>query len=104
MYYNSEDKHQFLESELNGIRKARDSAIAIGEYARRAWDREEANFTRNASSGQDYRVSAAYAKKERFRTSHREAVKLKDEVAALEYDLGIEDDEYGDLDEYGYAA
>ena len=104
MYYNSEDKQGFLKGELRGLRDARDSAVAVSEFARRAWDREEARLSASASPERDYRDSPAYAARERFRVAHREAVKLKDEVAEVEYDLGLEDDGYGDLDEYGYAA
>lgn len=101
MYYNTDDKAQFLKSELVALRNARDSAVKGSKIAEKAYAREEANFSRCAMAGQDYRQSPAYATRERFRHTHIEATKLKDEVAGLEYDLGIE---YGDLDEYGYAA
>ncbi len=104
MYYNTEDKTQFLKSELRALRNARGSAVKSSTFIEQTWDREEANLTRHAMAGEDHRSSPAYAARERFRHSHIEATKLKDEVAGLEYDLGIDDDEYGDLDEYGYAA
>jgi len=104
MYYNTEDKSQFLRSELNGLRKARDGALATNYLIRQTWAREDADLTRDAAIHEEYRDSSAYAARERFRVSHREAAKLKDEVAALEYDLDDKGDEYGDLDEYGYAA
>lgn len=101
MYYNTDDKAQFLKCELVALRKARDSAVKGSKIAEQAYAREEANFTRHIMAGQDYRNSSAYAAREKFRHTHIEATKLRGEVAGLEYDLG---DEYGDLDEYGYAA
>ncbi len=104
MYYNTEDKTQFLRSEQRALSNARDSAVKSSAFIKQTWGREEANLTRHAVAEQNYRNSSAHAAREQFRHSHIVATKLKDEVADLEYDLGIEDDEYGDLDEYGYAA
>jgi len=106
MYYNSNDEQQFLKGELRGLRAARDSACYLNSLAKANWSRAEADVQRTELATDQSAMDRAHAAKERFRVSHREAVALKDEVAAAEYDLGLDGygDEYGDLDEYGYAA
>lgn len=105
MYYNSDDQTHFLESELSGLRMARNSAKNCADLIRKKWNREEVALDRSdAPDNAEYRITPAYAARERFRTAYKEAVKLKDEVASLEYDLGYEESEYGDMDEYGYVV
>jgi len=89
MYYNSTDQQQFSSSEKAGL-----EASAL--YARMAWSRAEANAQRVALAGDAAAQTDSHAKRERFRVAHREAMSFESDIE--------EDDEYGDLDEYGYAA
>ena len=90
MYYNTEDKHQFTEGERAGLR-------ASAMYARLAMSRADADAQRIAMTGSASAEDHAYAMRERFRVAHREAM-------TFESELEDDDDEYGDEDEYGYAA
>ena len=90
MYYNSDDKQQFIEVERAGLQ-------ASTHFARMAWSRAEANGQRMALLNDEGAESRTHAKRERFRAAHREAM-------AFESDVEEENDEYGDLDEYGYAS
>ena len=90
MYFNSDDKRQFIEGERAGLR-------ASTHFARMAWSRAEADGQRMALSNDEGAEARTHAKRERFRAAHREAM-------AFESDIEENDDEYGDLDEYGYAA
>ena len=89
MYYNTEDKQQFIEGQ-------RDSLAASALYARLALSRAEADAQRAAMKGNQLAEDRVYAMRERVRAAHREAM-------TFEADLE-ENDEYGDLDEYGYVA
>jgi len=104
MYYNSDDKQQFIEGELVGLRAARDSAIATALLTKGAWARAQSDAQRARFSGDENAEKLVYATRERFRAAHREAAALKDEVAGVEYDLGYDGYEDEDLDEYVYAA
>lgn len=90
MYYNSDDKHQFIEGERAGLQASK-------HFARMAWSRAEANGQRMALLNDESAEAHTHAMRERFRVAHREAM-------AFESDVEEDDDEYGDLDEYGYAA
>ena len=89
MYYNAEDKQQFIQGE-------RDSLAASALYARLALSRAEADAQRLAMAGSKPAEDRAYAMRERVRAAHREAMSFEADIE--------EDDEYGDMDEYGYAA
>ena len=90
MYYNSDDKRQFIDGERAGLQ-------ASTHFARMAWSRTEANGERMALLNDEGAEARTHAMRERFRTAHREAM-------TFESDVEEDDDEYGDLDEYGYAA
>ena len=87
MYFNSDNKQQFLEGERAGLQ-------ASAHFAQMAWSRAEANAQRVALSNDETAEAHSHAMKERFRVAHREAMAFEDD----------EDEEYGDMDEYGYAA
>ena len=89
MYYNTEDKRQFLEGERAGL-----DASAL--YARLALSRAEADGQRLARAGSQSAEDHSYAMRERFRVAYREAMNFESDIE--------EDEEYGDEDEYGYAA
>lgn len=90
MYWNTEDGQRFVEGERAGLQ-------ASTHLARLAWSRAEANAQRMAVQDDPATDIETDAKRERFRAAHREAMRF-------EAELEEEDDEYGDLDEYGYAA
>ena len=90
MYWNSEDPQRFIEGERAGL-----AASAL--YARLALSRAEANGQRAALAGDDATERHTHAMRERYRAAHREAMSFESEIEE-------EGDEYGDLDEYGYAA
>ncbi len=92
MYYNSDDQQQFIKGERAALR-------ASALYARLAWSRAEANAQRHALENDEGAELHSHAMRERFRMAHREATDLESDLAE-----DAEDDEYGDLDEYGYAA
>jgi len=89
MYFNSDNKQQFLEGERAGLQ-------ASAHFARLSWSRAEANAQRVALSNDEGAEAHSHAMKERFRVAHREAMAFESDIE--------EDDEYGDMDEYGYAA
>ena len=89
MYWNTEDPQRFIEGERAGL-----AASAL--YARLALSRAEANGQRAALAGDEATEAHVLAMRERYRAAHREAMTVESDIE--------EDDGYGDLDEYGYAA
>jgi len=89
MYFNSDNKQQFLEGERAGLQ-------ASAHFARMSWSRAEANAQRIALNNDEGSEAHSHAMRERFRVAHREAMTFESDIE--------EDDEYGDMDEYGYAA
>lgn len=100
MFHDLRGDQAFLKGELAGLKRARASALATAGYARSGWMRAAADADRAICEDDERALNRVAAKRERFRASHKEAMALRDEVAELEAEL----DEYGDLDEYGYAA
>ena len=98
MFYNRQDQQGFQDSERAGLKAAADSAVATAAFARAGWCRADADGQRSMHENDSGNDALTLVKRERFRTAHREAMELRDEVAELD------DDSYGDMDEYGYAA
>ena len=90
MYWNTEDGQRFVEGERIALQTS-------SHLARLAWSRADANAQRIALQDDPNVERETDAMRERFRAAHRETVRF-------EVDLEEGDDEYGDLDEYGYAA
>ena len=93
MYFNSGDRSSFLASEFTQLKAARDSAIRTSQLAKAAWNRAEAAAMGSNLVDPDAAETHALAMQERFRAAHEVACALKDEVAELEYEMGM-DEEY----------
>lgn len=86
----------FLEGEHAHLRQARDARSHDAAIARAAWLRSEAAVEHNNWQSVSLAEEAwemADTTREAFRTSHREAITLRDMTAGLEVDLDMDEDD-----------